>query len=546
MIKDIEKNILMVVPKYSYENIYPAYDYVFPLGLAYIVSSMMNKGLSVEVLNLNHKFGDSCEILQRKLDDNTYFAVCTGGNSMIFNQLREIIKTASFHSSHPITVLGGIVVTSEPDIVFNAIKPDYAVMGEGEISVPELFFQLLAGEKPETVPGTIFLKNGFLKKVPLAREFQDIDSIPFPELDKFGFNDWLDHQLASGMGDTSRIYPVLGSRGCPFKCTFCYHYEKYRERSLDNIFEELEGNLQKYRANSILLYDDCFSLNTDRLKDFCFRILHLQGKLGYKLYWGVQLTVKGINKEILKILKRSGCTSISFGFESFSQVVLDSMKKPIKTDEIINALELTLKFNLNVQGNFIFGDVAETTKSYRETLEFWKNHCQGQVNLDIIRLYPGSPVYKQSIERGIIKNPLTFLEEDIPTQRAINFTTGMSDKEYFIMLMDIFETKRRFGVFVIPKSIKKNGNQYDVLLECPFCKAEFNCRNIHLNLKYNGLGFASFHCSCRSCIKRFIVMSRLGYIYMKTKSIRYRLVKLIGFSLSSHIKLLIRNLEKAP
>jgi len=541
-----QRPVLIVVPKYFPGKLEPAYDYIFPLGLAYVASALIHKGLSVEVLNLNHERGDSVDILKRTLDNSSFFAVCTGGNSLIFNELRKIIVAASAHPSHPLTVLGGIVVTSEPDVVFEAIRPDYAVMGEGEDAAPELLSQLIQGKRPESIPGTIFSKDGITVKNPVAPTPKELDSIHYPALDKIGYREWLDNQTATGMVETSKIYPVIGSRGCPFKCTFCYHYEKYRERSLDSIFKELEENIPRYDVNAIGLYDDCFSLNMDRLKEFCSRIWNLQEKLGRRLAWSVQVTVKNISSEILQLLKDAGCTSISFGFESFSQSVLNSMRKPIRTEEIQNALRLTLEYGLVVQANFIFGDVAETPASYSETLDFWKRSCQGQVNLDIIRLYPGSPIYEQSVERGIIKDRLAFLESDILSVRPINFTAGMSDAQYLSMLMDVFETRRRFGVFKIPHSVKKAKRNYDVSVKCPFCKTAFVCTDIPLVPRLGGLSFASFNCVCRECRRRFIVMSLVGYLWMKSKSLRYRLVKLFDPSNTGRLDFLAKGLEKRP
>lgn len=541
-----QASALVVIPRYSPGKQEPAFDYIFPMGLAYVTSALIHEGLPVKVLNLNHEAGDSSEVLTHFLDNSNCAVVCTGGNSLIFNELRKIIATASSHQSHPLTVLGGIVVTSEPDVVFEAVRPDYAVMGEGEDVAPMLVGQLLRGMRPESIQGTIFSKDGQTVKNPVSPEPKSIDSVHYPELERLGYREWLENQSSTGMSEVLRAYPILGSRGCPFKCTFCYHYEKYRERSLDSIFKELEENIPQYDVNAIALYDDCFSLNMDRLKEFCIRIRTLQERLGRSLFWAVQLTVKKISPEILQILKDAGCNAISFGFESFSQAVLDSMHKPIKTEEIAKALKLTLEHKLVVQANFIFGDVAETPDTYKQTLDFWKKSCQGQVNLDIIRLYPGSPIYEQAVARGIIKDRLSFLENDILSVRPVNFTSGMSESQYFSMLMDVFETRRRFGVFKISRSVKKGSRNYELEIKCPFCRTLSKYTDIPLVPRLGGLSFGSFNCVCRECRRRFIVMSFLGYLWMKSKSIRYRLLKLIDPSNTGRFAFLSRGLEKSP
>ena len=315
---------------------------------------------------------------------------------------------------------------------------------------------------------------------------------------------------------------------------------------MDSVFTELEAAVPKYRINFIGLYDDCFSLNMGRLKDFCARIRGLQEKTPWKLHWAVQLTVKKLSPEILRLLKDSGCISISFGFESFSQPVLKSMRKPIATQEIETALKLTLQHGLIVQANFIFGDVAETPATYAETLDFWKRSCQGQVNLDIIRLYPGSAIYEQSVRRGIIKDRLAFLERGVSSPVPVNFTAGMSDQQYLQMLRDVFEARRRHGVFVLPRPAKNAKGNYRVSLKCPFCGAKFKVDNIATTTKLWGTSFASFHCACWKCSRRFIAMSLLGFVWMKSKSLRYRLAKFLGPAIAQRLPPLSKGLELPP
>ena len=86
------------------------------------------------------------------------------------------------------------------------------------------------------------------------------------------------------------------------------------------------------------------------------------------------MSVNNVDDELLRILKDSGCKVVSYGFESISDDVLKSMKKPITAEKIDNALKLTLKQGLAIQANFIFGDIAETKSTAYETLNYWKKN----------------------------------------------------------------------------------------------------------------------------------------------------------------------------
>lgn len=515
--------ILMVAPNYTNSE-KTDYNYTFPLGLAYVLSALKHKGMSPDVLNLNHLDGKSDQLLTAVLDRNKYDIVCTGGNSLLYHELKTIINTANEHPSHPATVLGGPVITSEPELIFEALRPDYGVMGEGEVTTPELIDSII-NKTGLAVMGTVYWRNGKATIAPVRSSISNLNEIPFPEFDDLGLNEWLDKLHCncnySTFGfDYPRLYPLMGSRGCPFKCTFCFHYEKHRERSLDNIFEELEAAVVKYNINIIGLYDDCFSLSPSRVREFCRRITELRTRIGRPLYWGVQLTVKNITDEMLTLLKNAGCNSISYGFESFSAPVLKSMHKPIKPEEINNALRKTLEHHIVVQANFIMGDRAETRETANETLDYWKKNCDGQVTLGFIQPYPGSEIYRHCVRKKIITDKLSFIEHNIAGEKTINFTDNMSDEDYRRLTLEIYGARLQYRRYAVPSHVIKNGERYAMDITCPYCRQSFTCHNILVKKEF--LFLYRFDFGCRFCARRFFVVSRFFPALLKLLNLMIR------------------------
>lgn len=499
----------MVVPNYTKSD-KANYNYTFPLGLAYVLSALKKNEISPDVLNLNHLDGKSHQLLKSVLDRNKYDIVCTGGNSLLYHELKTIINTANEHPSHPVTILGGPIITSEPELIFEALRPNYGIIGQGEFTTPELIHNII-NKTDVTVTGTIYWRDGKATIAPVRSSISNLDGIPFPEFDDLGFNEWLDklhcnYDYSTFGVDYPRLYPLLGSRGCPFNCTFCFHYEKHRERSLDNMFEELEVAVDKYNVNIIGLYDDCFSLSQKRMREFCQRMIDLRTRIGRPLYWGVQLTVKKIDDDILTLLQNAGCNSISYGFESFSASVLKSMNKPIKPEEIDNALRKTLKHNIVVQANFIMGDIAETWETAHETLDYWKKYCDGQVTLGLIQPYPGSEIYHHCVRKKIITDKLSFIANNIAGEKTINFTDCMSDDEYRRLTLEIYSARLKYRRYVVPSELIKDGERYTITITCPYCRQSFTCRNILLKKEF--LFLYRFDFGCRSCARRFFVVSR--------------------------------------
>jgi radical SAM superfamily enzyme YgiQ (UPF0313 family) len=501
-------NILIVAPRYD-NTLKKDFTYSFPLGLAYVSSTLKSKDYNVDCLNLNHYYGTISNLIANKLNSKRYDIICTGGNALIYNCLDLIIKEIRKHKSSPKIILGGPIITSEPELILKSLKPDFGVIGEGEITIIELLKNIDNYTNLKNVKGIVFIENNLIKLNPKREPIGNLSAIPFPDLESFGFNEHLNNAVCNNayyenLFDFPRTYPLLGSRGCPFNCTFCWHSERYRERSIEDIINELEHMITKYKINNILIYDDCFSANKERLYNFCKKIKELSKRVDYEIKWTCQLLVNTVDKEMLQLMKDAGCNSISYGFESFSHEVLKSMRKPITPKQIHKAFNQTLDVGIAVQANFIFGDIAETKLTAQKTINYWKNNCHAQVSLGFIKPYPGSEIYNSCIKNNIIKDKLNFIRYDIPNGILLNMTKNMSDKEFKHLDKTLSRLLRTYGKFVYPKLKKTKKNSiYSIKVRCPFCKGKILYKNCLIRNKLN----YNFGLICRECNMRFSVIN---------------------------------------
>lgn len=519
-------NVLIVIPRYNLTNEIN-YRYAFPLGLSFISAAMKQAGYQVDCLNLNHCEGHINTVVNEALSKKAYSYVCTGSNSLLYAVIEKILNAVREHPSHPKIVLGGPIITSEPETIFNALNPDYAVIGEGEETIVELLECLEQGKNIWEVKGIGYRdKNGKAIFTMRRDAIEDLDALPFPDFEGIGFKEQLDHiytntDYVNNVSDHPRVYPLLASRGCPFKCTFCYHYEMYRARSMDNIMDELRLAVKSYGSNIINIFDECFSIKKGRISEFCGRIKKLQEELSCELKWSCQMTVTSVDKDILKQMKEAGCDSISYGFESYSPVVLRSMHKPVTAEQIDKAFHETLDAGIAVQANFIFGDVAETLETATHTLNYWKDKCKGQVNLDFIQPYPGSEIYNHCLRKGLIKDKLDFIKNHIASGATFNMTEGMTDEEFRQLKKAVFDAESKGREQVRPISIKKaKKNIYSLDVKCPYCKETVKYNNCFIK---NRLTYG-FNIICRNCHMRFFIVSfvqKLAYShYSKIRDMR--------------------------
>jgi len=216
------------------------------------------------------------------------------------------------------------------------------------------------------------------------------------------------------------------------------------------------------------------------------------------------MRVDRLNEDFLKVMKDAGCYMVSYGFESYSPIVLKSMKKHITPEQIDNAVRLTLKNNVSVQGNFIFGDKAETIQTAHETLDYWKRNNNAGIILGFISPYPGTELYEYCVKKNIIKDKLDFIENHMSD--VINMTNTITDNELEKLKSDIFETKLRHYIYVCPLSLKKMKNgAYNIKVKCPHCSENIEYKNYEIRFSV----FFDFAMYCRNCRKRFFLESRL-------------------------------------
>lgn len=497
--------VLIVSPRWFVgDAVY--YRYMFPLGLAYISAKLKKDGHEVEVLNLNHYAGQVDDIIREALRRKKYDQVLTGGISTFLNQIGAVITATRRADPSVGVILGGGVISSEPELIFNYLQPDHGVIGEGEKTVSELMTCLAEHGEVEPVDGLIYKdRRGVVKTTRQRDPIPDIDGLPYPDFASFEFEKYLEHmhpsdQFAYDLFDNPRSYPIICSRSCPFLCTFCFHPlgNKYRQRSLDSIMGELRQNVPRYKINIISIYDELFSNDRKRLWEFCERIQEFGQTLSWECRWGCQMRVDQIDDELLAKMKASGCYAISYGFESYSPQVLKSMKKHISPEQIKRAVELTLKHEISIQGNFIFGDTVETVETAKTTLDFWKDHVDAGIILSFINPYPGTAIYNKLAARGLIKDKIDFISNHIFD--IFNMSEKMSEGEFGRLWFEVIKTRLTQRIYAEKYELTNGPNgAISIRLTCPHCQTELKYNNYYILSK--GLLFLMFY--CRHCRRRF-------------------------------------------
>ncbi len=357
--------VLFITPNSDTHYIVP------PLGLGYLAKSIMAEGFEAEILNgVKEKLNIKAlrNVLKKKRPDVVGIQVFSCEISIVNNYLKLIKK--EFPEIR--TVVGGAHISAVGKETFEDVKgADFAFMGEAEIGFPLFLKELRAGTRNfDNIPGLIW-KDGNDFKVNPPAIVEDLDKLGMPAWELMDPREL----PPAPQGAIYRNFPIAAistSRGCPYQCTYCANHiiagRKIRARSVNNIIEEVEFLIDKFSIKELHIIDDTFTQNRERVKEFCEELLRRDIHLTLTFPNGARLNT--LDEEILGLLKKCGCYSITVGVESGSQKILNDMKKALTIKTIKEKIKLINKKGIDVTAFFIIGYPTETRETIEQTIKF--------------------------------------------------------------------------------------------------------------------------------------------------------------------------------
>jgi len=237
---------------------------------------------------------------------------------------------------------------------------------------------------------------------------------------------------------------VYTSKGCPYNCMFCnVSQSKLKLKSVDRIMAEIDYLKKEYNIRTISFFDETFTMDQERVKEFCRRI----GK--YNIKWYCNTRVNLVSPPLLKMMRKAGCRAVSYGIESGSQKILDAVSKGTTVEQCANAIRWTYEAGIKMHCSFIFGLPGETEETINETLRFIKKNLPMSVEFNIATPYPGTRLLKYYEEKGYIAKDLSWhnLYQDMA-----QFQLRELSNEYY----DRIRKKAYVAVYTNPRWVIRN------------------------------------------------------------------------------------------
>ncbi|MGZ3690155.1 MAG: methyltransferase domain-containing protein [Pseudobdellovibrio sp.] len=423
------------------------------------------KGLGYKVTLLDQREIYDPEDLRQKISQFDIIGISTFGDS--FNYLKRACEVIKEVRPDVPVILGGPLISSHPIFIMEQVKADYAVVGEGEMTLTEfmdLFTRNKFAKPIETINGLVFRnQKGELVKNTVREQIRDQDALPYQD-----FSVW-DRFKGGVIPEIFMSY----SRGCIANCTFCYRaFPKLNVKSVERVRQEIEYYSQyKFRFAwwSDLTYITDIEY-TNKLVDGAWKHYDFRSVIFSR--------VTGIDVPVLKNLKDHGLDLVLYGMESVSKATLGGYKKGTSKNAIIDAIHINREAGVKIGGLFIIGAPTDNRESMNEMIDFCSEFKE-VTRVKYLSAIPGTQNYFQFVKNGIIKDELAHLdwlsrersiEEDIDQPGFIKFTPHLTHDE----LKDIYRKVNG----VIEKRPYDYRNPVNIFLQKP--DAKFFKRPVYL------------------------------------------------------------------
>ncbi|HPN30239.1 MAG TPA: radical SAM protein [bacterium] len=398
------KNVLLIWPP----NELPNMNFV-PIGLGYIAANTSAK-YSVKIKDFAlDEYAENDFV--KLLNEINPIAIGISFWEFNFQNVKIIAGKIKAINKKYVIILGGPSASARKNSGLQEIQADFAIKGEGEKSFEALLDLIDSGKSADTemlarIPGLTHFDNNKKSFLSIPIQPLELSEIKWPDYEKIRVSDYLKNGYDYGYFSKKLInYPIIITRGCPFKCQFCsarqIHGSKIRKRTIESALDEIKYLYYTFSVRAINIVDDNFTFDRAFVTEFCKAAIAAKSEMPDLVFASPNgVCMKTLNDELIDLMKEAGWESLTIAPESGSEKTLKAMNKQANFEEIKYYSCLIKKHKMKLFGFFIIGYPEETIEDIKKTIDF---ACS--LPIDLITFSPftplhGTPVYDKLVASG--------------------------------------------------------------------------------------------------------------------------------------------------
>ncbi len=365
---------------------------VVPLGLLAIGSVLKRAGHRVKILDLRISENPDFELKSTLAE----FDPDVVGIGIMTVEARygfaDAAKIKSMRPDVPI-IMGGPHCKHEPRFILKDHNVDMMVVGEGDDTIVELIDAIETGKNLDTVAGVAYRnEEGEYITTPARTIIRDLDPL-VQEYDLIDLERYFNFKCSMDFFPTyrhKRFIPIVTSRGCPFKCTYCHDIfaKSIQYRSPEVVVDEIQFLRDTYGVREFHIVDDTFNLNMKRAKKIMDLIIERDLNIHITMPNGVRADF--FDKDLIDKMARAGVYRMALGVESGSQRIQDVIKKDLDIGILPKIVEELTSAKISVHGFFMLGFPTETRIEMEQTIELACNLNLTTANFSLVQPNPGT------------------------------------------------------------------------------------------------------------------------------------------------------------
>ncbi len=365
----VDSEVLFVIPEFLSGMSFLQ----MPISLMTAMEQTEKAGLNCDILD-NRVFGYSIEQVAAFSQKYQFVVVCSSTVDQVQNYFLDYRYDVFRLTVRSIKNLGATIIVCgahgsvKPQLVMKDVPADYLISGEFDFQIADLLRSLRTEQGVANLPNIYYRKDGELKFT--YKDENKLHPIEWSNVavpyDRVRHSDYFGYNFFENTHVKKMNWGILqASRGCPYKCAFCYDfYEKrVRFKRREIVIEEITKLLDS-GVSEVFFIDQTFTLNREYTINLCKAIIDA----GIKFSWRCETRVDLVDEELLAFMKKAGCNQIWLGVESLDESVLQKNDKNYGIDTLEKSVALIEAAGISYCVFIMLGMVGDTSETVRKTV----------------------------------------------------------------------------------------------------------------------------------------------------------------------------------